>query len=263
MKITIRPERREDYKTVEELTRDAFWGFSTPACDEHLLAHKLRKIPAFVPELDFVAETDGKIVGNIMYTKSKVVGGNGIEHEVLTFGPLSVLPDYQGMGVGSALVKHTVSEARRLGYRAILIFGHPDYYTRFGFKRAGDFNITTSAGKNFDAFMALELVPDALKGVTGRFYEDPVFEIDTDETAEFEKSFPPKEKRLLTPIGVLLEKLEPAAREAFAERKIEHLVVLYRYSGREIAAWAGIGEKEKVIINTVLVENGFAPKIFG
>ena len=107
-----------------------------PSCDEHLLVHKLRKIPAFVPELDFVAEVEGKIVGNIMYSRAKVVDETGAEHEVLTFGPISVLPEYQGKGIGKALLERTIAEARRLGYRAIVFYGHPDYYPRVGFRRA-------------------------------------------------------------------------------------------------------------------------------
>lgn len=71
MTFHLRLEQPTDYRTVEELTREAFWGFTRPTCDEHLLAHKLRQIPAFVPELDYVAEVHGKIVGNVMYSKAK------------------------------------------------------------------------------------------------------------------------------------------------------------------------------------------------
>ena len=97
MNIQIRLETPADYRAVEELTREAFWAFWEPnrtICDEHLLVHWLRFTPSFVPELDFVAETDGKIVGHIIYSKSKVIDETGKEYETLTFGPLSVLTEF-------------------------------------------------------------------------------------------------------------------------------------------------------------------------
>lgn len=262
MDINLRLERPEDYRLVEELTREAFWGMNHPSCDEHLLVHKLRKIPAFVPELDFVAEVDGKIVGNIMYSKAKVVDETGTEHEVLTFGPISVLPRHQNSGVGKALLRHTIVEAKRLGYRAILFFGHPDYYPRVGFRRAEEFNITTASGKNYDAFMAMPLYDCALDGIKGRFYEDPVFMIDAKEAAEFDKCFPHKEMRVLESIDVLLEKLAAPARVGIVERGVKELAGLSRYSGREIASWPGIGDAAKAIINATLIENGYHAKVF-
>ncbi len=71
LNIKLRLEKPADYRVVEELTREAFWGLHRPKCDEHLLVHKLRDIPAFIPELDYVAEIDGQIVGNIMYSRAR------------------------------------------------------------------------------------------------------------------------------------------------------------------------------------------------
>ncbi len=134
MNLTIRLENPADYRTVEELTREAFWKNTDLGVTivEHLLVHKLRKSTIFVPELDYVAETDGKTVGNIMYSISKIIAEDNREHEVLTFGPLSVLPEYQNQGVGKALVQFTIAEAKRLGYTAIVFCGEPDYYPRLG-----------------------------------------------------------------------------------------------------------------------------------
>lgn len=191
MDYLLRLETPRDYREVELLTYRAFIGLQKPGrevCDEHLLAHKLRESPAFVPELDYVAELNGKLIGNIMYTRSKVADAAGVEHETLTFGPVSVLPEYQKRGVGAALVRRTLAEAERLNYRAVLIFGHPEYYPRFGFKNAEEYGITTPDGKNFDAFMALELYEKALSGISGRFYYDPVFEIGKEELAAFHKA---------------------------------------------------------------------------
>ncbi len=101
MNIRIRKETPADYRIVEELTREAFWGnIDHPTCDgEHLLVHKLRKLPAFVPELDFVAEAEGKIVGHIIYSLARIMTPDKGEIQVLNFGPLSVHPSYKRMGV--------------------------------------------------------------------------------------------------------------------------------------------------------------------
>jgi predicted N-acetyltransferase YhbS/uncharacterized protein YdhG (YjbR/CyaY superfamily) len=179
----LRKEKKADWKVVEQVT---YWAFRdappTGADDdgnEALLAHKLRSCAAFVPELDYVAELNGSIIGNIMYTKSKVVsdseGSVTREWDTLTFGPVSVLPKYQRQGVGSALIRKTLEAARELGYRAVLIFGHESYYPRFGFKPASEFGITTADGKDFPAFMALPLYDGALDGVCGRLICDEVY----------------------------------------------------------------------------------------
>jgi predicted N-acetyltransferase YhbS len=196
MNIKIRLENETDYEKVENLTREAFWDLYRPGCVEHLLAHKLRKVQAFIPQLDFVAELDHQIVGNIMYSQAKVVAANGAEHEVISFGPLSVLPSHQKEGIGTALINHTKKLAEAMGYKAIVIFGNPAYYQRFGFVNAEQFNITTAAGENFEAFMVLELYAGALRGISGKFHEDPVFQINPAEFEAFEKRFPAKEKHV-------------------------------------------------------------------
>jgi predicted N-acetyltransferase YhbS len=261
MNLTIRTETPEDYRSVEELTRDAFWGYMTPTCNEHFLAHLLRKIPAFVPELNIVAEADGKLVGNIMYSKAKVVGKNGDEHEVLTFGPLSVLPSYRNRGVGSALMRHTVLKAKQMHYRAIVFYGHPDYYPRFGFRSAEAFHITTPDGRNFDSLMAMELFDGALDGISGAFWEDPVFEINEKEAEDFDRTFQHREPAEMTPIDVLLEALKPDARMAFTDRKITTLAWLNRISGRELLTWDGIDRPSFETINRVLRKYGIAEKL--
>ena len=193
--ITIRLEQPEDYRTVEHLTREAFWNHHVPGCDEHYLAHVLRESSCFVPELDFVAEHSGKIVGNIMYTRAKILCDSGETCPVLSFGPLSVLPEWQGKGVGSALVRHTLSRASELGHTAVLIYGDPAYYLRLGFLPAESFGIGTADDYYMDALQALELVAGALREKQGRFQEDHAYGVDADASAAFDKSFPTKEKR--------------------------------------------------------------------
>lgn len=194
MGILLRLENENDYREVENLTREAFWDVYKPGCEEHLVLHKIRKTPAFIPELDYIAMEEDKIVGHIIYSKAKVIDLENNEHEVITFGPISVLPTYQGRGIGSALIEHTKKIACDMRYKAVVIFGNPAYYHRFGFHDAKNYGITTSEGENFDAFMAMELYEGSLNGIRGKFFEDPAFHTEKEELVSFEKGFPPKEK---------------------------------------------------------------------
>lgn len=192
--IELRPEGPADFRAVEELTRNAFWNHHAPGCDEHYLAHILRESSDFVPELDYVAVHDGKVVGNIMYTRAKIVLDRGGEREVLCFGPLAVDPAFQGQGVGGALIERTKTLARELGYKAILIFGDPEYYSRFGFVPAERYGVGTSWGVYIISLQALELQPGALEDCEGYFEESRDYQIDPEASAAFDKGFPPKEK---------------------------------------------------------------------
>lgn len=194
MDLTIRLEEKGDYGIVEALTRAAFWkdenaSRSGMGCVEHYLAHALRESPVFLPELDFVAVAEGEIVGNIMFSRAFVERHDGGIHRVLNFGPLSVLPEHQNKGIGGALLRHSLKKAARLGHGSVIIFGHPDYYPRFGFREAREFGIATSEGKNFPAFMAMELIHGDLEGVAGRFHESLSIMIDQEKARAFEASF--------------------------------------------------------------------------
>lgn len=193
--ILLRLEQERDYLEVEKLTRTAFWKeencekLGGIGANEHYLVHILRPAPEFLPELDFVAEYHGNIIGNVMYSKAYVLLPDGRRHTVLTFGPLSVLSEYQKTGVGSALMRHTLKVAAALGYGAVLVFGHPTYYPRFGFQEAKEFHITTAGGENFPAFMAMELNCGNLDGVTGSFHESALFDVDNEKAREYDKLF--------------------------------------------------------------------------
>jgi len=193
MEIELRLEEEKDYKIVEELTKEAFWNAHVPGCDEHLLIHNLRKINEFIKELDFVAINNNKIVGNIVYVKSYITN-DGIKNTVLTFGPVSVLPQYQNMGIGSKLINHTIKLSKEMGYRAIIIYGDPEYYKRFGFKESKQYGITNKDKKYPVALLVLELFPNALNGIEGIFEEGKVYEVDENELREFDKKFQKMEK---------------------------------------------------------------------
>jgi putative acetyltransferase len=191
----IRNEQQEDYRAVEQLVREAFWNLYVPGCGEHFVLHNLRNSNDFIPELDFVAEKEGHIVGQIAYSRGTIKSETGEEKEVISFGPVSVLPAFQKQGIASALITHTIDLARGLGYPAICIYGDPRYYSRFGFRCAEKYDIKTSDGKFAVALLALELNPGALKDISGNFCESAAFTVDEQEFAKFDATFPFKEKK--------------------------------------------------------------------
>jgi predicted N-acetyltransferase YhbS len=159
------------------------------------MLHNLRNSNDFVPELDFVAERARQIVGQIAYSHGIVRCKQGGDKEVVSFGPVSVLPAFQRRGIGSALIVHTISLARKMGYPAICIYGDPRYYSRFGFRCAEKYEIKTADDKFAVALQVLELKPGALNELSGRFAESSALAVDEAEFAQYDATFPFKEKR--------------------------------------------------------------------
>jgi predicted N-acetyltransferase YhbS len=260
--LHLRTERPDEHFTVETITREAHWygnwEMTPQITDTHLLVHRLRKCPSFVPELHYVAEMNGKLVGHIMYCTSKIVDEAGKTYETLTFGPLSTLPEYQNRGIGKALMDYTFGEAKSRGYRAILIFGHPDYYPRVGFTRASEFGITDSDGNSYDPFMALPLYEGALDGISGKYYIDPVYEnLPQEDVDAFDKKFPPKEIHIPISINVLLDRLAPSAQKALEGTRGKSLMIMQTKSEHEIASMDGVDSDTIDIIRAVMREHGF------
>lgn len=192
--MIIRNETKADYRAVEELTRRAFYNLYVPGCMEHYLIHVMREHEDFISELDFVAELDGQIIGNIMYTKARLVDEAGIQREILTFGPVCIAPEYQRRGYGKSLMEHSFKEAVRLGYDLIVIFGSPANYVSSGFKSCKKYNICSEDGKFPAAMMVKELVPGGLDGRMWRYQGSPVMEISEEEAEQYDNTFPVMEK---------------------------------------------------------------------
>jgi putative acetyltransferase len=168
--VTIRPERPADHAAIRGVN-DAAFGRTA----EGMLVDALRRSPAFIPELSLVAEVeDGGIVGHILFTHLKVVGGNG-SHPALALAPMAVLPASQRRGVGSALVRRGLADAERLGHRVVVVLGHPDYYPRFGFRPARPFGIESPFDAPEEAFLVLALRSGALDDVRGQVEYPPEF----------------------------------------------------------------------------------------
>ena len=193
--IKIRNEEETDYQRVEEITRESFWNLYIPGCNEHYLVHIMRSHEDFLPELDLVVEVDNQIIGNIMYTKAKLIDESGEEKDILTFGPVCVLPEYQREGYGKKLLEYSFEQAVTLGYDVIVIFGNPNNYVSRGFKSCKKYNICLENGTYPSAMMAIELKPDVLDGRKWVYQQSPVFEIDEQEAERFDEGLESLEKK--------------------------------------------------------------------
>lgn len=193
--LNIRNERESDYKNVEDITRKAFYNVYVPGCMEHYLVHIMRGHEDFIPELDFVIEVDGQIVGNIMYTKSKLTDEGGTEKEIVTFGPVSILPKYQRKGYGKMLIEHSLKRAAELGYEAVVIMGSPANYVGSGFQCCRKYNVCVEKGKYPAAMLVKELKPGALDGRLWFYSDSPVMNVDEREAQAFDDGLEKMEKK--------------------------------------------------------------------
>lgn len=192
--VIIRSETEADYRRVEEITREAFWNLYVPGCCEHYLVHIMRGHRDFVGDLDYVAVIDGTVVGSILFSKSAALNENDEKIDTITFGPVSVLPEYQRKGIGSILIQYTLQKACKQGYKAVIIYGNPKNYCKFGFKSSKDYRISTMDGKYPFSLLVLELDDGAFAGHTWRYLESDVYAVDSDKAADFDKTFGHKEK---------------------------------------------------------------------
>ena len=196
--LKIRLETQADYRAVEELTREAFWNVYKPGADEHYFVHMMRSHPDFIPELAFVLELDGEIIGNIMYTKAWLQDESGNRKEILSFGPLCVAPKYQRMKLGKILIEHSFAQAREMGYDVNINFGNPGNYVSRGFVSCKKKNVSFVRAGNFPtALLVAELVPDALGGKAWMYIPSTAADCceNTAAVEAFDATFPPKEKK--------------------------------------------------------------------
>ena len=195
--IIIRRETPSDYDAVEHLTREAFWNVYRPGCTEHYVVHVLRKDPAFVPELDLVMERNGQLIGHVMYMRAKITADDGRELPVMTFGPISIHPDFQRRGLGKRLLDESMERARELGAGALCIEGNIAFYGKSGFVVAGTRGIRYHGEPEQEMvpyFLLKELQPGFLDGVTGVYHTPQGYYVDETKAEDFDRNFPPKEK---------------------------------------------------------------------
>ena len=194
MEYSIRCETKNDERTVEEITRKAFWNIHSPGCNEHYLAHILRKSKDFIPELDLVISINDVVIGNIMYTKSYVINRANNKIETITFGPVSILPEYQKQGFGSLLINNSMQKAREMVFSAIVIFGNPHDYCRHGFYGSKKYGIGAYEGKYPCALLVKPLIENVFPKDNWDFHESEAYEIDESEFQKFDVSFEKMDK---------------------------------------------------------------------
>ena len=192
--ITFRNETPNDYRTIEHLTREAFWNVYRPGCLEHYVLHVLRDDPAFVPELDIVMEKDGEIIGHVIYLRSAIETDDGRTIPIMTFGPISIDPRFQRQRYGKLLLEHSMQQARELGAGALAITGNIDFYGKSGFVVSKTRGVRYADDPEADYFLIAELKPGFLDGITGTYRDPAGYFVDEQEAEAFDAAFPPKEK---------------------------------------------------------------------
>ena len=194
---TIRLEKKEDYRAVENLVRESFWNVYRPGCSEHYVIHVLRDEPAFVKELDFVMEQDGRLIGQNMFMRTIIEADDGRVIDVLTMGPICITPELKRQGCGKALLDYSLEKAEAMGFGAVLFEGNIGFYGHSGFTYAQNFGIRyhdLPEGADDSFFLCKELIPGYLSGVTGVYQTPAGYYVDDKDVEEFDKAFPYKEK---------------------------------------------------------------------
>lgn len=192
--MTIRNETPEDFRPVEEMIKRAFWNLSVPGCNEHYFAHQVRQSEDFIPELDFVLEEDGRIIGHILYVEAKLTATDGTEKKILSFGPFTIEPAYQRKGYGRKLLEHSFSAARAMGYTAVVIWGNPENYACYGFKNCKRYEVCLEEGVYPVSLMVKELEEGTLSGKDWQYVESPAHNLDESGFEEYDSTFEQMEK---------------------------------------------------------------------
>lgn len=197
---TIRLERPQEQRAVENVVREAFWNVYRPGCLEHYVMHRLREDDDFIPALDFVMERDGRLIGQAMCMKASILKDDGTALPILTVGPIGIVPECQRQGYGKALLDYTLTKATEMGFGAVCFEGNIDFYSHCGFTYASEYGIRYHGlpeGEDASFFLCRELKAGYLRGVTGEYATPRGYFVDEAEAEEFDALFPAKEKLVL------------------------------------------------------------------
>ena len=193
----IRLERKEEYREVENLVRESFWNVYRPGCMEHYVLKMLRDDEAFVPELDFVMEQNGKLIGQNMFMRASIKADDGRDIPIMTMGPICIANDLKRKGYGKKLLDYSLEKATELGCGAVCFEGNIDFYGKSGFTYASDFGIRYHGlpeGEDASFFLCKELIPGYLDGIIGEYATPQGYFVDEAEVEKFDEEFPYKEK---------------------------------------------------------------------
>ena len=197
MNVTIRNEHPNDHRVVETLVRDSFWNVYRPGCLEHYLLHVLRDDPAFVHELNFVMELDGRIIGQNVFMRAAIAADDGRQIPIMTMGPICIANNLKRQGYGKMLLDYSLEQAQKLGCGALCFEGNIGFYGKSGFGYARDKGLRYHGlpqGADDSFFLCRELIPGYLDGVTGVYGPPDGYLVDEAACEEFDRSFPQKVK---------------------------------------------------------------------
>ena len=195
--IIIRLEKQEEYREVENMVRESFWNVYRPGCLEHYVLNQLRNDPAFIQELDFVMEEEGKLIGQNMFMRATIKADDGRDIPIMTMGPICITPERKRKGYGKILLDYSLEKAKELGCGAVCFEGNIDFYGKSGFTQASTFGIRYHGlpeGEDASFFLCKELIPGYLDGITGEYATPQGYFVDEAETEMFDQVFPVKEK---------------------------------------------------------------------
>ena len=195
--ITFRLEKEKDHREVENLVRESFWNVYRPGCLEHYVLHQLRTDNDFVPELSFVMEKDGKIIGQNVFVRTVIKADDGRDIPIMTMGPICITPKLKRQGYGKLLLEYSLEQAAKLGCGALCFEGNIDFYGKSGFDYASKFGIRYHGlpeGEDASFFLCKELIPGYLKEITGVYATPESYFVDEQEAEKFDAEFPYKVK---------------------------------------------------------------------
>ena len=192
-------ETEDDYFEVENMVRNSFWNIYRPGAFEHYIVHNLRDDESFLENLTYVMESNDEIIGYIGYSVGFIdYGDERIDAVVL--GPLAIHEDFQNQGLGSKLIDHTLNLAKDDDIPFVFVVGDEDYYRRFGFISASEYDLYlegTDTGDECPFFMIRVFDESKLKRRTGIFHNPEVFDVDSQDGDEFDKRFEYRQKKVL------------------------------------------------------------------
>ena len=195
--INIRLEKKEEYHEVEKMVRESFWNVYRPGCLEHYVLNQLRNDPAFVKELDFVMEKDGRLIGQNMFMRANIKADDGRDIPIMAMVPICITPELKRKGYGKILLDYSLEKAKKLGCGAVCFEGNIDFYGKSGFTTADKFGIRYHGlpeGEDAPFFLFKELIPGYLDGITGEYATPQGYFVDKTKVETFDKEFPVKEK---------------------------------------------------------------------
>ena len=166
----IRSERKEEHREVENLVRESFWNVYRPGCLEHYVLNQLRNDDAFIHELDFVMEKEGRIIGQNMFMKAVIKADSGRDIPIITMGPICIANELKRRGYGKILLDYSLQKATEMGFGAVCFEGNIDFYGKSGFTFASDFGIRYHGlpeGADASFFLCKKIIPGYLSGITG------------------------------------------------------------------------------------------------